>query len=549
MSDLAQLRDNLAKSYNDVIYESFPFYFTHPTQLFTLAKLFHTNPTPVEKARVLELGCAAGGNLIPMAYHFPTAEFVGVDLAEKQIEIGLKQVADLSLDNLTLRRESILDFPESAGKFDYIVCHGVFSWVDKEVQHKILQIAQDHLTPNGVSYISYNTLPGWNMAKSVRELMQWHTKAIQDPAQKVQQARAVLKFLADGLKDDKSPYAQFLQSEIQLLSRQSDHYLLHEHLEHFNEPMYFHQFMEMVNEHKLSYLCDTNLALMYRENLVPAFAKELSKVNDSVVLGQYMDFMRNQRFRCTLLTHQTNQINRKIEANDIENFYLQLSAQCNVQDFSETTVNSETPVGFSSGTLTYTVNNTLSKLTMLILFENRGKPLHYKELCDALMKRGNVNNLSVIKQHLNNELNLMRLVFAGILQLTSYKPDYLVDFDEKPTVCPLARYLAQNGRHVANRRHQPIVLDPLSKLLIPHLDGSLDLKGIVEMVTQYVNEGKLSVLDPNKQLVVEPEKRADLIEINCKAFLQNLKQQALLVPENTTRQDVMLPLVEEEMVH
>ncbi len=151
--------DQLQADYNTTIYNSFPFSHTHPTHLFTLAKLFGLKPKPVEKSKILELGCAGGGNLIPMAYHLPQAEFLGIDLAEKQIEIGLKQIEELNLKNITLRQQSISDFSKSDGTFDYIICHGVYSWVNKEVREKILQICHNNLSKNGIAYVSYNTYP------------------------------------------------------------------------------------------------------------------------------------------------------------------------------------------------------------------------------------------------------------------------------------------------------------------------------------------------------------------------------------------------------
>lgn len=539
MSDLDKLRQEVEQSYNAVPYESFPFPQTHPTQLFSLAKLFHLNSTPIEKARILELGCAAGGNIIPIAYHFPTAEVMGIDLSKNQIDAGIKQVIDLGLNNITLKHQSILDFPKDAGLFDYIITHGVYSWVDKEIQHKILQICQDHLTPNGVAYISYNTLPGWNMAKNVRDLMQWHTKNITDPATKVQQARSILKFLTDGLKEDQSPYATFLRSEIELLSRQSDHYLLHEHLEHVNDPMYFHQFIGMANEHKLAYLCDTNLSLMYRENMVPAFSQELSKINDSVVMGQYMDFMRNQRFRCTLLCHQTATVDRKVDTTEVEGYSLQLTAHCTVPNFNEESIGQGKDVSFTQGSLTYTVRHTLSQMAMLILFENQTKPMAYADLCQALMTRAHIQNLDVVKQHLNQELNLMRLAFAGIVHLSNYGDNYTTELSEKPCACPLARYQAAHNRYVANRRHQPIMLDPLSKILIPLLDGTRDINALIEIINEHVTAGTLSVMDKDKQIVIDPAKRVELVKMNCQAFLQNLTRQALLItPDKHTTKSI-----------
>lgn len=48
-------------SYDEVPYESHPYPQAHPSRLAAVAALFGLAPPPVETARVLELGCAAGG--------------------------------------------------------------------------------------------------------------------------------------------------------------------------------------------------------------------------------------------------------------------------------------------------------------------------------------------------------------------------------------------------------------------------------------------------------------------------------------------------------
>ncbi|MFM8930594.1 MAG: hypothetical protein ACKOS8_01795, partial [Gemmataceae bacterium] len=61
-------------SYDDVPYISRAFIQTHPQRLAFIARLFGMNPTPPSNARVLELGCASGGNLIPLAIRYPGME-------------------------------------------------------------------------------------------------------------------------------------------------------------------------------------------------------------------------------------------------------------------------------------------------------------------------------------------------------------------------------------------------------------------------------------------------------------------------------------------
>ena len=77
-----------ATSYDEVAYESVPIIGTHPDRLSTLAQLMGVETPALATCRVLELGCAGGGNLVPMALQFPGAQFTGVDLSAVQVLIA-----------------------------------------------------------------------------------------------------------------------------------------------------------------------------------------------------------------------------------------------------------------------------------------------------------------------------------------------------------------------------------------------------------------------------------------------------------------------------
>ena len=163
--------DPQAQSYEQLPYESNPFFESHPRRLQTIAYLAGLNPPALENCRVLELGCAGGGNLIPAAESLPHATFTGIDLAPNQIADGNKIIHAIGLKNIHLRALSLTDLPADFGQFDYIIAHGLYSWVPPDVQHRILEICKTHLSPNGVAYISYNTYPGWRMREVMRELL------------------------------------------------------------------------------------------------------------------------------------------------------------------------------------------------------------------------------------------------------------------------------------------------------------------------------------------------------------------------------------------
>jgi tRNA G46 methylase TrmB len=102
-------------SYDEVPYVSHPFAQSHPDRLAAVAALLGLRPPPVECCRVLELGCASGGNLIPMAEALPEGTFVGVDLSERQVAEGQKAVAALGLHNIRLHAISITDIGPDFG--------------------------------------------------------------------------------------------------------------------------------------------------------------------------------------------------------------------------------------------------------------------------------------------------------------------------------------------------------------------------------------------------------------------------------------------------
>ena len=123
---------------------------------------------------MLELGCADGGNLIPMAELLPQSQFIGIDGSTVQITEGRKVVKEFALKNIRLQAMDILEVNLSLGHFDYIICHGVFSWVPVDTQERIFTLCQNHLAPQGVAYISYNTYPGWHMRGMIRDMMLYH---------------------------------------------------------------------------------------------------------------------------------------------------------------------------------------------------------------------------------------------------------------------------------------------------------------------------------------------------------------------------------------
>ena len=116
--------------YDELPYTSFPIEWTAPERL-ALASFLHGGPrTRLDEYRVLELGCGNGANLLPLAYYRRQATFVGVDGAQSQIEVAQARQAALELSNLEFIHTDFLTATDRlSGQFDFILAHGVFSWV------------------------------------------------------------------------------------------------------------------------------------------------------------------------------------------------------------------------------------------------------------------------------------------------------------------------------------------------------------------------------------------------------------------------------------
>src|SRR5438067_9023170 len=290
-------------SYDEIPYEGFALSLTHPNHLAALARLFAMSPPEVETCRVLEVGCARGDNLIPMAYSLPRARFVGIDLSPRQITEGQAAIAELGLENIELRAQSILDIGPNLGPFDFILAHGVFSWVSEPVQDQLLRCCAESLSPNGLAYISFNTHPGWHIGAMVRDMMFFHAREIDDPRGRVRASRDLLRILARALAKSDSPYARSLKEEADLILSRPDSYLYHEYLEESNRPMYFHQFVSLAAAHGLRYLAEAklgNLAAAQPPGLLQVFGDSA----DWLAREQYYDFIKGQSFRQAVLCRE-----------------------------------------------------------------------------------------------------------------------------------------------------------------------------------------------------------------------------------------------------
>lgn len=314
---------DIKTSYERVIYPDYTFPQTHPDRLATLGAFYGIETADPATARVLELGCGTGANLISFAYALPKAEFLGVDLSAAQIARGNAIIDEVGVSNIALREEDLLNFSRDRfGTFDYIIAHGLFSWVPAAVRDQILQIYSECLRPNGIGYISYNVYPGCYFRQMVWEQMKFHTAGMTDPQQQIEQGLSFVDFVAR-TETDNHEYHAILRDELERIKERSAENVYHDELSADNQPFYFHVFVDQIRSRNLQYLCEAEPASATAGDLSPDVQRLIYDLGgDHIGREQYVDFVKGRRFRSSLVCHSTCQIDRRQTEDVVSRFYI-----------------------------------------------------------------------------------------------------------------------------------------------------------------------------------------------------------------------------------
>lgn len=526
------------QAYDAIPYPSYPFPETHPDRLATVATLLGMQPAPVERCRVLELGCAAGGNLIPMAYTLPDSQFVGVDLSARQIAAGQPLISALGLKNISLQQLDLLEVGPEFGLFDYIIAHGVYSWVPPDVQTKLLQICRENLAPNGVAYVSYNTYPGWRIRGVIREMMLFHLRHIAEPQARLAGARELLDFLAGSIQAENNIHGDFLRSYVnyvreRLLPETEDAYLFHEELAGVNEPLYFYQFVERITAHGLQYLGEAQFQTMLAGNFPAEVVQKLrAMAATTVALEQYMDFLRNRTFRRSLLCHREVRLSGRLAPERLGQFYLASPAKPESKEPVD--LNSDAAVTYRGPDgKTLTSNHPLTKAAMSYLAEIWPQVVSFAGLVAAASRRlgedaaGGPATVAEV-QLLGANLLQAYGVSDNLVEFHVYGPHFVTRPGPQPTASAVARWLAERGPEVTNLRHEPVRLHPFIHHLVRLLDGHTDRPALLQKLAELLAAGMIQV-EQNDRPVEDLAEARKLLPEMLESSLQAVADAALLV--------------------
>ncbi len=464
--------------YNQVLYDSQPMAQTHPTNLAALAILFGMQPAPVGRCRVLELGCGNGANLIPMALTLPESRFLGVDLAETPLRMAQALAAELGLTNCAFHHLDLAELTAEFGEFDYIIAHGVYSWVPWAVRDKLLAACGSLLAASGVAYVSYNCSPGCHLREITREMLLYHTRGIADPNTKLDRATDLIRLLAAA-----EPASAALREELRALQSKNPSVLFHDDLAEVNQPVYFYQFIDHARQHGLEFLAEAQFSSMQEA----AFSKEVADAlrglaqGDRIPLQQYLDFLKCRRFRQTLLCPRGTALQDPPDPERVRSLWASSpAARVSEGEFHG-------PGGASLRT-----NLPAAQAATLHLGRCWPRAVAFEELAAEAGP-----SADAILPDL-----LLRACAAGLVELHAAPSPFSVIPGPRPRASALARIQARRGAQVTTLRHSVVeIQDPLARELICLLDGTRDRAALLAELQAFAGPEPLRLEDLDANLV------------------------------------------------
>lgn len=509
--------------YDEVPYPGHPRPSTHPDRLCAIATIFGMRPAPASGCRVLELGCGDGQNIIPMAYQLPNSQFLGIDLSKRGIEIGAALIKKLGLTNIQLQHLSLMDIAADHGKFDYIIAHGVYSWVPPDVRAKILGIFKSNLAPHGVGFVSYNAHPGSHLRDIARDIMLYHTRGISDPREKVGQARVALELFARTIPADRT-YARAVAEQTELVGNISDNALYHDHLAPSATAFLFHQVIDAAKAVGLQYLSEATFGQSSRGTLPTYIAGFLDKIPESeiVLREQYFDFFTARMFHETLLCHDDVDLRTHIQPQCVANYYI--AGEFTPEgDPIDTGSNGVTTFKAARGS-TLATDHGPSKQALVHLGRMWPRAVSFRELLSAAGGLG--ASAGEVATSVNDEVDklttLLFRAFAGQqLELYVAPPRLTTAICERPEASLLARTQATMGTDLTTLRHGTVSLrDGITRRFIQLVDGT---RSCDELVLSLAN-----ALEPKDGALHEGAALAGQIHVTRNQVEENLELLASL---------------------
>lgn len=464
-----------ATSYTQTPYKTLPRKECDPTRLGAIARLYGVEAALPSRARVLELGCGSGSNLLALAERYPESSFLGVDFAQGHIDEARAASERLGVSNVEWICADIKAYSPPRAEFDYVLVHGLYSWVSEDLRERILSLCKRSLRPQGVALVSYNVLPGWRQRGAVRDVMQVGARLTGglDPDERLQSGKALLRLVASVRTGASDLYGAYLREASERLESSEPSYLVHEYLDEHNDPCLFVDFAQRAASEGLQFLSEVKVSLMSAEGLSPDVASVMRQLSHDVVAReQVLDLCRNRMFRETLLCHDTLQLQRDLKASAFKSLCFRTTYRAELSP-SGTRTFVELVSGRELEAPEGVVSDILAAVGSLGAFG--GTPAQVKE---AVARSGGAE-----VQEADLVSSLLTLWRSGFIEAVC---------DGAPTgtstkgiavqALKLAREQAASGSLVVSYRHEALELSAAEREAVQLADGTRDRDALISAV-------------------------------------------------------------------
>jgi SAM-dependent methyltransferase len=264
--------------------------------------LGHRPPDLTAPFTYADFGCGNGFTTLAVAAASPHAEVWGFDFNPAHIEFASDLAARAGLANAHFAESSFADLaamPEAAlPAFDFVVSHGVLSWISPVNRQHLISAIGRRLKPGGLAYLGYNVTTGWTSMVPMQALMRLLTAANADRTDLA--VPAMLDYL-DRLKHAGALFFQanpVLETRLADIRKQDHRYIAHEYLNQDWHPLMFADVAGEMLAAKCRFIGSATLAENIDTVAVPAsVAPMLAEVRDPVLRETLRDIGCNQAFR------------------------------------------------------------------------------------------------------------------------------------------------------------------------------------------------------------------------------------------------------------
>jgi hypothetical protein len=401
-----------------------------------------------------------------MAMSSPAASFVGIERSERQATEARSLGERLGVTNVTIRRASFAD-PGTEGTFDFVVAHGVCSWIPAADREVLLRRVAGWLSADGVGYVSFNVLPGWYERLAARD---WLRFGAHDAGLGVSpgSAAASIQWLRRAVSPELGSYSAELARVEGRLRETAPAYAAHEYLEEENHPQCVKDFLREASDAGLAYLGDAIPSVVAVETL-PESARAVAQKLEPAAAQQLVDFVRCTSFRRALLVRSDTARARgwrwpaRLDPRVLST--LRVASRLLPADLTASTPRATADESLFHGPSgSVQVPGALPREALRKLARAVPRALPFCDLAGAAPASSSAE--------LASEILDLWLSVDGV-DLYDHDPPFAATPSERPRACPLARWQVVRGEPVTNRWHQEVVLpEPGVRAVLARADGT-----------------------------------------------------------------------------